>query len=426
MRMQIKKNLFLFFFLCFYISSIFSQNEISSPYSGYGIGKINHNNSIVLQSMGGVSLAMQNPYIINFRNPASYIAFDSLSFIADASFSLISSSLKTKDSHQKNMVARPNYLVIGLPVTKHWRTSAGILPFSDIGFKILDSKTNQSSVKNYRYEGEGGLLQLYWGNAFKLYKGLSIGLNASYLFGQLTSVRTAEFDEENFFNTSINHSVKADGIYLSGGVQYLVNMKEKHTLGIGIVYENTAYIWARENELITIFQGSYDKITSIDTLSNRKGIRGNMVVPQSIGGGFSYAYNQQLLIGGDITWKNWENYTLMNKTESELRNSWLLNFGAQYTPDPFSPQYFKRINFRAGVKYETGYIIINNNSIDEIVFSFGLGFPLRGTSSNSSLNVMFEYGQWGTLKKHPISEDYYKLSFSFILQEKWYQRVKLD
>lgn len=412
-------------FVMFFIKSGNAQNGLSSPYSGFGFGKVNNNVSMTSHSMGGLSYALQNPYYINFKNPASYIAFDSLSFIADAAFSMISTTLKTNEKTQKYMMARPNYLAIGLPLTKHWRTSAGILPYSDMGYTILNNTTDLNGNKSYTYEGDGGLMQLFWGNAFKLYRGLSIGVNASYMFGRMTSLRTVEIEGSNFFNTSVNNSTNVDGIYLSGGIQYFFDIKEKHRFGLGAVYENTAYLWARQNELITIFQGTYDNMTGLDTISNIVGAKGNMIVPQSIGGGFSYSYNNQLLFGADVTWQNWEKYRLMGKSDS-LKNAWTINVGAQYTPNPLSSKYMSRINIRAGVKYSTGYFAVQGKPVDELGVAFGLGFPLKGTNSNSSLNILIEYGQWGTLKKNVISENYIKLSFNFILQEKWYQRVKLE
>ena len=113
-----------------------AQNEISSPYSNYGIGLVNSCTPSALTALGGTAYAMQNPFMINFRNPASYVAFDSLSFIADASFSVHANTLKIDTLTQKSAIAHPNYFTIGLPVTKHWRTSAGILPYSDLARSI--------------------------------------------------------------------------------------------------------------------------------------------------------------------------------------------------------------------------------------------------------------------------------------------------
>lgn len=419
-------KLFLLLLILFCVNLSYTQNEISSPYSGFGIGKLSSGSSITSQSMGGVSYAIQNPYFVNFKNPASYITFDSLTFLADASFYTLFNTLKTETKTQQNSSVRPAYLTIGLPITPHWRTSAGILPFSDLGYTILNSKTDEQIGKiDYTYNGNGGLMQLFWGNAFQLYKGLSIGVNASYMFGRLATTRIVEIEGVNYFNSAIENVLNVDGVYFSGGVQYFFNVNEKHRIGFGAVYENSLYLWARENETVTIFQGKYENMTGQDVISNIDGQRGRMIIPQSIGAGTSYLYAHRFLVGVDVTWHNWENYKLMNKSDS-LKNSWEVKGGIQFTPNSQSNNYLKRINIRAGAKYSTGYFTINEKTVDEFTLAFGLGFPLKGISSNHAINILFEYGQLGNLQKNSIAEDFIRLSVNFILHEKWYQRVKLD
>ena len=80
-----------------YCTYVPAQNEISSPYSKYGYGLPSNVTSGAYDAMGKVGYAVQHPHLINFKNPASYVAFDSLSFIADAAFSIYSSTLKTAD-----------------------------------------------------------------------------------------------------------------------------------------------------------------------------------------------------------------------------------------------------------------------------------------------------------------------------------------
>ncbi|MBO4232502.1 MAG: hypothetical protein J5862_04635 [Bacteroidales bacterium] len=411
---------------CFLIGGISAQNEISSPYSNYGIGMVNGCTPSALTAIGGTAYAMQDPYMINFKNPASYVAFDSLSFIADASFSIHANTLKTDSATQKSVIAHPNYLTIGLPVTKHWRTSAGILPYSDLGYVIVDNhKVEHYGNNTYTYEGDGGLMQLYWGNAFKLCKGLSLGLNISYMWGRMSYIKSVEIEGSNFFNTTINTSTHVDGIYLSAGLQYFVDIKEKHRLGFGLVYENSAYMWARQQQLITIFEGSLENITGLDTISNQQNRKGRLQMPQAIGGGLSYNYDNKLLVGADVTWRNWARYSLMGESDS-LQDAITFNGGVQYTPDPMSSKYGKRISMRAGARYSTGYFSFNGNRVSEYAITVGLGFPLKGTSSTCSLNFLFEYGKLGSLHKNKLSEDFYKFTVSFTLQEKWYQRTKLE
>jgi hypothetical protein len=410
-----------FLFLTLFLMRGNAQNEISSPYSGFGVGLLTNIKAGPMAAMGGVSYAMQNPMTINFKNPAAYAVFDSLTFIADLGFSAVNGRLKTTNASQRGAYGRLDYLTIGAALTKRWRTSVGITPFSDVGYKIHDSREDM----NYTYDGSGGLMQLYWGNSVKIAKGLSVGLNASYLFGTMNNTRYVEFSGENFLNSRIAQTLIVDGIYLSAGLQYFTNIKENHKLGFGVVYENSAYIWVKENLYINNYTNIYNPKASYDTVLNTIGERGRMVIPQSIGGGISYAFKNKLLVGVDLTWQNWDKYLCMGQKDS-LKNALVTAVGLQYTPDPLSAKYMKRVNFRAGAKYSSGYMRFNNSTISEYSVSFGIGLPLRSFSSLSLFNIMFEYGQYGTAKNDLILQSYYKISLNFTLQERLYQRIKLD
>ena len=403
-----------------------AQNSISSPYSKYGFGLPSNVTCGAYDAMGKVGYAMQNPYLINFKNPASYAAFDSLSFIADAAFSIYSSTLRTSEISQKATYARPGYFTLGLPVTKHWRTSAGILPFSNLGYSIIDSKSmdNVTSV-TYSYDADGGLLQLYWGNAFKICKGLSIGLNASYMFGTLSYSQSAIYDGSYFFNTRVSRTILVDGIYLSGGIQYFTTIKNKHRLGFGLVYENTAYLWTKQTDFIYNYSVSGTSEVLNDSVSYNNG-KSNMRIPQTIGGGISYQYKDKLWITADVAWKNYSKFAVGGETCNEMRDAITTSAGLQFVTNATSSNYLKKIRLRVGARYTTGQIVLNNHPIQDFSVSFGLGFPLKLYSNNSSLGVMFEYGQMGTIKYNLVKENYFRISLHFTLQEKWYQRVKLE
>jgi hypothetical protein len=151
-----------------------------------------------------------------------------------------------------------------------------------------------------------------------------------------------------------------------------------------------------------------------------------MRIPQSVGGGLSYNFKNKVIVGFDATWQNWTNYKMNNEKDSTLRDAFLFSAGLQFTPDPTSGKYAKRINFRIGAKYSTGYFSVKGTTISEYTVCAGIGLPLRTFSTNTSLNIMLEYGQMGTLKNNLIREDVFKITFNFILHERWYQRVKLD
>jgi hypothetical protein len=412
-------------FFMFVVSGV-AQNDVNSPYSSFGVGNVSPRTNNILSSMGGAGYALQNPYYINFKNPAAFAAFDSLSFIADLSFSVINQQLKVEGQSQSGTFAQLDYLAIGLPILKMWRMSAGIMPYSDVGYGILDTREPDSI--SYQYKGTGGLQLLYWGNAFKVCKGLTVGMNLSYLFGTINTMSITEYNIDNVLNTMINSFRYLDGIYISGGVQYHANVKEKHNLSLGVVYENALKVWSRENLIVLSYFGEYFPNMSFDTVRHEVGkdaLKSTVKIPQIVGAGISYGYKDRLLAAVDITWQNWKKFSMSN-TKDSLQNNWTTAIGIQYVPNPSSSKYHNKINFRVGTRFSTGYFVVKNSPITEFAVSFGLGFPIRTFTSRSSVNVMFEYSRFGTIKNNLILQNYFKLSFNFILQEKWYQRRKLE
>jgi len=413
----------------FVVSGV-GQNDINSPYSSFGVGNVSPRTNHILSSMGGVSYALQNPYYINFKNPAAFAAFDSLSFIADLSFSIVSQQLKTYKESLSGTFAQLDYFAIGLPILKMWRMSAGIMPYSDIGYGILDTRYVDTifGTANYSYKGTGGIQLLYWGNAFKVCKGLTVGMNLSYLFGTINTTSFAEYSIDNVLNSMINNYRYLDGVYISGGVQYHASIKEKHNLGLGVIYENALKVWSRENLIVLNYFGNYSPNLNFDTVRFETGklaLKSSVKLPQVVGAGISYGYKDRLLAAVDLTWQNWKKFSMSNNKDT-LQDNFITAVGIQYVPNPSSSKYYNKINFRIGTRFSTGYFVINNNPITEFAVSIGLGFPIRTFTSRSSVNVMFEYSRFGTLKSDLILQNYFKLSFNFILQEKWYQRRKLD
>jgi len=425
------RKYFLFFaiFYLFTIQSI-AQNDRNSPYSIFGVGNIAPRTNHILSSMGGVGYALQNPYYINFKNPAALAAFDSLSFIADLSFSVVNQKLKTDSLNQSGTFSQFDYLAIGLPILKMWRMSAGIMPYSDIGYGILQTIPKDSfGTVNYQYKGTGGLQMLYWGNAFKIYKGLTVGMNLSYLFGTINTTSYTEYDNlEHSFNTMINNFRYLDGIYISCGMQYHTSIKEKHNLSFGVVYENDIKVWSRENLIILNYFDTYNPNNAFDTVRfdiGKKAAKSTVKLPQQVGAGISYGYKDRLLASVDLTWQNWKKFSMSNSTDT-MQNNWTTAIGVQYVPNPASSKYYNKIHFRVGARFSSGYFVIKNKPIQEFAISCGLGFPIRTFTSHSSVNVMFEYSRIGTVQNKLVLQNFFRVSFNFILQEKWYQRRKIE
>lgn len=68
--------------------NLYAQSGTNSPYSQYGLGYLSEQTSGFNRGMNGLALGFREHNQVNYLNPASYSAIDSLSFIFDAGMSL--------------------------------------------------------------------------------------------------------------------------------------------------------------------------------------------------------------------------------------------------------------------------------------------------------------------------------------------------
>ena len=65
------------------------------------------------------------------------------------------------------------------------------------------------------YNGDGGISKVYFGSSLELHQNLSVGANASYLFGGLNRRKKLEFDDETIFNSRSNSLINIKGIVMN-------------------------------------------------------------------------------------------------------------------------------------------------------------------------------------------------------------------
>ena len=82
------KKIFAAMSIALLATTAFAQSGTNSPYSMYGIGVLSDQGNSFNRGMNGVGLGFRPHDQINYLNPASYSAVDSLSFIFDAGLSL--------------------------------------------------------------------------------------------------------------------------------------------------------------------------------------------------------------------------------------------------------------------------------------------------------------------------------------------------
>ena len=152
------------------------------PFSQFSIGESDLPfNMPSIYSMGGVTYSRSSRNTINPFNPASYGAVEEESFVFDIGINIQQSVLRKGDNKLADASGDIGYLAVAFPITKWWKTSLGIMPYSEMNYESVHTANDPLSGSNVEtiYSGGGGVTQIYWGNAFNITKGLSVGFNSS-------------------------------------------------------------------------------------------------------------------------------------------------------------------------------------------------------------------------------------------------------
>lgn len=415
--------------LAFLIPALVStaQVSISSPYSIYGIGNLYGVSSQLNMAMGGAATAISSPYFINPANPASYMAYDSNSFVFDAAFNLRTGTLKTIDQSQKTRFGTLSNLYFGFPVTKWWRTSLGIMPFSNVGYQMELSQVIENIGKPFNtYKGSGGLNKAFWGHAFSPVKNLSVGINMSYIFGNIVKERTISFpDSAAFLNTMVKSTARLDKLNFDAGLLYRKNLKEGRFFQIGLTVNPKQVVDGKAESIVYTYKSSSTGVEDVkDTISFQQGDKDKVILPTAIGAGVMFGSTNRWFATADVNWQKWSEFSYLG-TNPGLRDNLRISLGGQFRPSPVDiGKYYERINYRAGFRFEQSYLELKNTRINDFGVSFGVGLPMK--KSRSTMNIAVEVGTLGTTNNDLIKENYMRLTIGTSIQERWFLKRRFN
>ncbi|MBK0378007.1 porin family protein [Mucilaginibacter segetis] len=422
-----------------YTVSAQSTSTTSSPYSKYGIGDIIP--SVLPQNvaMGGIATATNsiNGFsIINPLNPASYSKI-TLTAIDVGLYSKINTLSKVGQTDQTNTSFRLNHIAFGIPVSKRSALSFGLLPYSELGYsyrQVLNSGFGtglpaDTNAVNYIYSGDGGLSKLYLGYGFGIGSHLSIGANASYIFGNLKQSQSTEIPVYGNLNSRIEESNSVGGLNYDYGIQYSVDFSLRKHLTFGYSASANTKLNNQNSYIVSSYftdAGGNEGVPT-DSIINRQNAKTKIQLPQINHFGISFQDEGKYLVGADYTMGKWSNLTIGGENQG-LRDSKTFNIGGQFTPNINAINgYFSRVDYRLGVILDDTYIHANNTDIKSYAATFGVGLPLRPNNrSYYKINISAEIGKRGTIANQLVKESFVNLHVSFTLNDKWFERYKFD
>lgn len=424
-------------------SAASAQNGSNSSYSRFGLGTLAEQSQTFNRGMGGVAYGLRNGSRVNMLNPASYSAIDSLSFIFDVGLTMQYGHLSANGTSSNARNTTISNVNAGFRVGNKIGMSIGFVPFSTIGYTFnsegkvgSDYTSTQAITTKTTYTGNGGLHQLYIGAGWNPFANLSIGVNASYMWGDYNHSVSQVFYEgsissANFSSQKQQYSADIRSYKLDFGVQYPIRITAQDLLTLGATYSLGHTLGGEANMLRYTSAGDSTEI-SVDKAFE---------IPHTFGGGVSWNHKGQLIAAADVTYEKWAdcklpsastspngNVTYNTKTGA-YSNRTKFAFGAEYTPDPSGRKYMSTVKYRVGFNYSTPYLKVNGqNGPTEYRATVGLGLPLqtRRLSGRSIINVSAEWMMRKPSIAGMIKENYFLLNLGISFNEKWFMKWKIN
>ena len=401
------------------IAASAQSNNTESPYSRFGLGRLDKQTSHALRGMGGLTSAIRDNMIINPANPASYTAVDSMTFLFDFGLSMGMNMLTESGKRDARMVGNFDY------------ASAGLVPYSTVGYRY-GTRVPVPGVKDhysaYAYKGQGNLQEVYLGFAWKPLPYWSLGVNASYLFGNLQHERRITYDIKESQNPTFLDHLRIRSVGVRIGSQGIIPISaDGHQITIGFTYEPKLPMWSRQLRLQTeTITGQGAQILHADTVSSKS----LFARPHVASAGIAYQIENKLIAGADVKYSRWsEALSDTEKSGYQGVDQWQVALGMSWVPNDRSSQYGQRIAYRAGLQGENAYLRIPNslggyNSYYQIGANLGLGLPL--VDKRSHVDVTLGYSYLRPSSRTGLAEHYLTLGVALRFNEAWFKPIKLD
>lgn len=383
-----------------------AQNTVS-PYSIFGPGEIQSGGFGTNKGMGSAGIALESGSYLNNLNPASYAGMDSLRLIMEFGLEGKSYDISSANESVSGFEGNLAYLALGFKYTPWLGGSFGLVPFSSVGYSINRTNSVEGLDHQYtsNYQGSGGISRVYFSNAIKLFKRLSLGANVSYMFGPLVQ-------EEYIEPTTIVPEIMIErkdylrSMYVDFGLQYkFTTQKLDYSLGATYAFEQNL----NSKHITTVYDNSYSTLNTFEETSDY------LVIPQIIGVGLGLKSKRNSL-ALDYTFQNWAGIEYPIQAD-EFKNSHKIAFGAELNPWEHRAinSFYKNWTYRFGVGYESSYLQFGNSTVTDTNVTLGLGIPMYGALSKMDFSVTG--GLKGTKSNNLINEKYLMFNIGFSLNE---------
>lgn len=392
-----------------------TNNLTGSPYSLFGIGVESSSNTGRNSGMGRLGVALESSNQINLYNPASFATIEKERFVFDIGMFTEIQRISSSGRNEMRFASNFSNISLGFNGNGNYGVGLSLRPATSVGYALIGIESNiegSNELFTTNINGSGGLNEIRLDYGRKILPNLNVGLKFSYFFGSVDE--TESIIAENSLVSS-NDVSYYNGATLGLGLQY--KLKERFNFGLSLDLPTTLGGTQDTNSQ----KFSFDGVTVLEETTDKN--IDDFKLPLRFALGFSTTF-KKLLISAEYNSNFWSATNQEDGVGKYIDQS-ILAIGAEYVLDPISLKYWKRINFRAGVNYNKGYLEIDNNRVDNYSVSLGFGLPL-GRSAGSHLNFSYNVGNRGSSNSFLVNENFSTLNINLTLSSIWFQERKYN
>lgn len=402
-----------------------------TPYSIFGIGELRKEGTAFNSSMGGVGIATRNKRFINYLNPASVTARDTLSFMADIGLSQKNTVFRQGEMKSGNNTFNMYDFIISFPIYRSSAFMIGVTPFSDLGYSFTTRVTDPDIIGNtnlisYNAYGNGSVYQLFAGGAATFWKRLSLGAEVIYYFGTLDKVYSQSFTDASYNSAQGVSNLLIRSTTAKLGLQYEQRIGEDMSMVFGATYRFRSGIRGSSE--------NYETLGSVsDTLHYSYSDNSGVSIADELGVGVSFRKGDKWSLELNYLRAGWDK-SGMDRTagfsvESDVMFSTAatnsFRAGFEIVPNRNDIRYYrKRMSYRAGVYYEEEYYRLDGNKVSSTGVTFGVTLPIPRLYNGITIGV--DIGQKGSLKHSMIRERYAMFVVGFNLHDIWFRKTQYE
>lgn len=391
-----------------------AQKGLNSIYSAYGIGDYKMRDQNAYLGMGNAGVAMPSQYSVNEMNPSSFAWLPKDNFRLEVTLG----GLSTKYINENINTAAGDFTIsriaLSMQVINPLRTVIGLRRFSQVEYYTTSTREIAGSTEKLStsIEGNGGLYQVYAGNALLVGKNLALGVNAGFIFGSVNTKESVLLNDADGLISETNKYYNHGSV--TAGLQYRIKSKKTDWL-LGAFYEPQIRM--------NVLEESQLKNLDEAVIAEQDDVHSKFIYPQKYGAGISYT-RHSFTATVDLIGHLWAG-TGYKGNHFTTTDAYSISAGIrhQFTRTTIWGKSMG-VGLHAGFNREHSYLVIDGNQVVSNAFTLGATFPSMNNLNFYSIGC--KVGSRGVAVYPLVKENFFEFNFNFSFGGFFYKGKKYD